>query len=255
MACDHEHVSAGEKETRKPVEPSARNTDNFSILSSVLSPSSTFASTFLSAKFVESFPKRVSFDSITVARSVEERTFPINRAVFSKSVPSWLEWTNRVCLSRGTWAYISEDFDLGTFPTHGTNRAKNGSDRWAKNLEEERKGKRRKKKKRLGLEWLIELEKGKLMRGAGERLGNSISSRRQMFRCDSFLSSSSSSNASFFPSRQETITDEREWNLDGEIGKEGGGYLGFTVLRREPIEREPHRRDEFETAETIGCDR
>lgn len=28
--------------------------------------------------------------------------------------------------------------------------------------------------------------------------------------------------SSFFPNRQETITDEGEWNVDGEIGKEGG---------------------------------
>lgn len=256
MACDHEHVSAGEKETRKPVEPSARNTDNFSILSSVLSRSTLHFRVHILIRKVCRIVSETSVFRLDHRGSIrreanvsnQPRSFFEKRSILTRVDESCLPFAWNVSI------YLGE-FRFRDVSTHGTNRAKNGFDRWAKNLEEERKGKRRKKKKRLGLEWLIELEKRKLMRGAGERLGNSISSRRQMFRCDSFLSSSSSSNASFFPSRQETITDEREWNLDGEIGKEGGGYLGFTVLRREPIEREPHRRDEFETAETIGCDR
>lgn len=106
----------------------------------------------------------MSFDSITVARSVEERTFPINRAVFSKSVPSWLEWTNRVCLSRGTWAYISEDFDLGTFPR--TERI----ERRTASIDEQKTWKKRGKekgerKKKIGVRMVDRVRKGKINAG------------------------------------------------------------------------------------------
>lgn len=165
MACDHEHVSAGEKETKKPVKPLARNTDNFSILSFVLSRSTLhFRVHILIRKVCRIVSETSVFRLDHVARSVEERTFPINRAVFSKSVPSWLEWTNRVCLSRGTWAYISEDFDLGTFPRMERIERRTASideqKTWKKRGKE--KGER---KKKIGVRMVDRVRKGKINAG------------------------------------------------------------------------------------------
>lgn len=100
----------------------------------------------------------------------------------------------------------------------------------------EREREKKKEEKRLGLEWLIELEEAKLMREGGERVGNSISSPTpdvSMRFAPSFLFLFFPSNA--FPFSEPTGNNngrerERERNLssDREIGKEG----------------EPHR-DEF----------
>lgn len=97
VAYDHEHVSAGEKEAKKIRGTlGERNTDNFSILPSVLSRSTLHFRLYILIKVCRE-TNRSECPSMTVLRPVDERTFPISRVVFSKSVRSWFEWMNRVC--------------------------------------------------------------------------------------------------------------------------------------------------------------
>lgn len=193
------------------MEPLARNTDNFSILSSVLS---RFILPFRVHILIRKVCRIVSETSVfrldhrgSIRRganvSNQPRSFFEKRSILTRVDESCLPFAWNVSIYLGEFRFRDV--------SHAWNESSEERLRsMSKKLGRREERKKEKEKKRLGLEWLIELEKGKLMRGAGERLGNSISSRRQMFRCDSFLSSSSSSNASFFPSRQETITDERE---------------------------------------------
>lgn len=75
--------------------------------------------------------------------SNQPRSFFEKRSILTRVDESCLPFAWNVSIYLG-------GFRFRDVSTHGTNRAKNGFDRWAKNLEEERKGKRRKKKKDWG---------------------------------------------------------------------------------------------------------
>lgn len=166
MACDHEHVSAGEKETRKPVEPSARNTDNFSILSSVLSRSTLHFRVHILIRKVCRIVSETSVFRLDHRGSIrrganvsnQPRSFFEKRSILTRVDESCLPFAWNVSIYLG-------GFRFRDVSTHGTNRAKNGFDRWAKNLEEERKGKRRKKKKKIGVRMVDRVRKGKINAG------------------------------------------------------------------------------------------